>query len=76
MDIAMRLRVVCGHDSRSVTGCPTCDGADLIERLRRDCSLLRDQRDAVSNEASRLSAERMTPTTSNRPAVTAKEQTT
>lgn len=34
--IVNELRRMCGHDSRSVDGCTTCEAADEIERLRRD----------------------------------------
>lgn len=34
--IVNELRRMCGHDSRSVEGCTTCEAADEIERLRRD----------------------------------------
>ena len=33
-DITTKLRLVCGHDSRSVDGCLHCEAADEIERLR------------------------------------------
>lgn len=35
MDVTMKLRAACGHDSRSVDGCTNCEAADEIERLRR-----------------------------------------
>jgi hypothetical protein len=34
-DITTKLRVVCGHDSRSVAGCTTCEASDMIDDLRR-----------------------------------------
>jgi hypothetical protein len=35
-DTTHQLRAVCGHDSRSISGCLHCEAADLIERLRAD----------------------------------------
>jgi hypothetical protein len=34
MDVTMKLRAACGHDSRSVDGCTNCEAADEIDRLR------------------------------------------
>jgi hypothetical protein len=34
VDTPMKLRAICGHDSRSVDGCTHCEAADLIEGLR------------------------------------------
>ena len=39
-DITWHLRVACGHDSRSVDGCVTCEAADEIERLRAEIAAL------------------------------------
>ena len=36
MDITMKLRADCGHDSRSVDGCTNCEAADIVEDLRRE----------------------------------------
>jgi hypothetical protein len=41
MDVTMKLRVACRHDSRSVAGCTNCEAADEIEALRR---MVADQR--------------------------------
>jgi len=35
-DTTHQLRAVCGHDSRSISGCLHCEAAHLIERLRAD----------------------------------------
>lgn len=34
IDHPSELRRICGHDSRTVDGCVTCEAADAIERLR------------------------------------------
>lgn len=34
MDVTMKLRAACGHDSRSVDGCTNCEAADEIDSLR------------------------------------------
>ena len=34
MDVTTKLRVACGHDSRSVDGCTNCEAADMIESMR------------------------------------------
>jgi len=34
MDVTMKLRAACGHDSRSVDGCTNCEAADMIESMR------------------------------------------
>lgn len=38
MDVTMKLRAACGHDSRSVDGCVNCEAADEIEALRRNAT--------------------------------------
>ena len=43
MDITSQLRTICGHDSRSVDGCVTCEAADDIETLRRAIHLEREK---------------------------------
>ena len=40
MDITMKLRADCGHDSRSVDGCTNCEAAEEIERLRKHAVVL------------------------------------
>jgi len=50
MDVTMKLRAACGHDSRSVDGCTNCEGADLIDCMRADAS-------RAKNLVRRLSAE-------------------
>lgn len=53
-DTPMMLRAVCGHDSRSVDGCPHCEAADEIEAMRiRLCearNLLSECRAALAEE--------------------------
>jgi hypothetical protein len=34
MDVTMKLRAACGHDSRSVDGCTNCEAADMIDAFR------------------------------------------
>lgn len=56
MDITMKLRIACGHDSRSIEGCDNCEAADLIEKLRSDYSqakeVIRECKDALAEELS------------------------
>lgn len=49
IDHPSELRRICGHDSRTVDGCVTCEAADEIDRLRAENEkLLALERD-VSN---------------------------
>ena len=40
IDHPSELRRICGHDSRTVDGCVTCEAADEIERLRDEIKRL------------------------------------
>lgn len=56
MDVTMKLRAVCGHDSRSVDGCPNCEAADMIDCMRADASraksIIRECQAALAEELS------------------------
>lgn len=56
MDVTMKLRAACGHDSRSVDGCPNCEAADMIDCMRADASraksIIRECQAALAEELS------------------------
>jgi len=61
--MAFALRVLCGHDSRSVDGCVTCEAADmlcrcetvisnLVESSRSAIPFLRDEAEKYEDDGS------------------------
>ena len=50
MDITNKLREICGHDSRDVDGCVTCEAAETIDILRRRFNKQRIALNAVADD--------------------------